>query len=261
MQPSRFNIRRACRYGEIIFNRNDIYIGRSLDLYGEFSELEAQLLSRLIEPGALVVEAGANIGSHTIALSRLVGARGAVIAFEPQRLVFHLLCANLALNSIANVFAYQKAIGAARGSLFVPQLDPATPSNFGGLSLGKAAAGEPVEVGALDDMRFPRLDLLKADVEGMEEQVLAGAAKTIAEHRPILYLEDDREESSAALRGRVRSLGYRLYRHTPPLFNPDNFARNSENAFPQIASGNLLAIPQESTWTPPEDLPYLYEAD
>ena len=161
----------------MVFNRKDLYIGRSLEL---FSELEVELLSRLIKPGSLVVEAGANIGSLTVALSRMVGPGGAVIAFEPQRQIFHLLCANLALNSILNVFAYQKAIGAARGSLFVPQLHPAAPHNFGGLSLGNAAAGEPVEVTALDDMRFPRLGLIKADVEGMEEQVLAGATKTIA---------------------------------------------------------------------------------
>ena len=259
-------MQKLCRYGDMVFNRNDRYIGRSLELYGEFSEIEVELLGRFAGPGALVVEAGANIGSHTVALSRVVGPSGAVIAFEPQRLVYHLLCANLALNSIVNVFAYQKAIGAARGAILVPQLDPETPNNFGGLSLGnpgaggKAGAGEPVEVAALDDMRFPRLDLLKADVEGMEEQVLAGAAKTIAEHRPVLYLEDDREEASAALHQRVRSLGYRMYRHTPPLFNPGNFAGNSENKFPQIASSNLLAVPAESGWTPPEELPYLYDA-
>ena len=256
-----FNIRQPCRHGEMIFNRNDLYIGRSLQLYGEFSELEVDLLRRLIQPGAVVVEAGANIGSLTVALSRIVGPTGAVIAFEPQRLVFHLLCANLALNSIANVFAYQKAIGASRGSLLVPQLDPESPNNFGGLSLGQAQAGEPVEVTALDDMRFPRLDLLKADVEGMESQVLEGASNTVAQHRPILYLEDDRAEASAALRQRIASLGYRMYRHTPTLFNHENFARNPENVFPQLASGNLLAVPKESGWTPPDDLPYLYDAD
>ena len=246
-----FNVRKRCRHGEMVFNRHDRYIGRSLDLYGEFSELEVELFATFLQPGALVVEAGSNLGAHTLALSGLVGGEGAVIAFEPQRLVFQLLCANLALNSIRNVFAYQKAIGTGAGTVFVPQLDPTVEANFGGLSLGGWDSGEAVPVAWLDSMRFPRLDFVKADVEGMEEQVLAGAAETIAHYRPILYLEDDRQEKSESLHNRIKSFGYRIYRHVPPLFNPDNFAGNPENVFPGIVSGNLLCVPEESAWDPP----------
>ena len=242
----------------MIFNRHDRYIGRSLELYGEFSEHEVELFGAFLQPGALVVEARANVGAHPVALSGLVGRTGAVIAFEPQRLVFHLLCANLALNSIVNVFAYQKAVGSAAGTVFVPQMDPASEANFGGLSLGACETGEPVPVTWLDGMRFPRLDLLKADVEGMEEQVLAGAAGTIAQHRPVLYVEDDREEKSESLRARMRCLGYRIYDHTPPLFNADNFARNPQDVFRGIVSANLLGVPEESAWHPPVS-PYLHE--
>jgi len=245
-----FNVRKLCRHGEMIFNRHDRYIGRSLEHYGEFSEQEVELFATFLRPGTLVVEAGSNLGAHTLALSRMVGREGAVIAFEQQRLVFHLLCANLALNSIGNVFAYQKAVGQAAGTVRVPQLDPASETNFGGVSLGTCESGEPVPVVRLDDMRFPRMDLLKADVEGMEEQVLAGAAETIALYRPMLYLEDDRPERSEALRARIRSMGFRIYRHTPALFNPDNFARNPEDIFPGIVSGNLLCVPEESEWRP-----------
>jgi FkbM family methyltransferase len=234
----------------MVFNRNDRYIGRSLDLYGEFSEHEVELFATFLLPGALVVEAGANLGAHTLALSPLVGGEGAVIAFEPQRLVFHLLCANLALNSVTNVFAYQKAVGAAEGTLLVPQIDPASEANWGGLALGNWEQGEPVPVTWLDGMRFPRLDLLKADVEGMEEQVLAGAAETIARHRPVLYLEDDRPEQSESLRARIAALGYKIYTHTPPLFNPNNFAKNPENIFPETVSVNLLGVPEELAWQP-----------
>jgi|SRR5579871_761591 len=239
-----FNIRKLCRHGEMVFNRNDRYIGRSLELYGEFSEQEVELFATLLQPGAFVVEGGANLGAHTLALSKLVGADGVVIAFEPQRLVFHQLCANLALNSVTNVFAYQKALGAAEGTLLVPQIDPASEANWGGLALGGWESGEPVPVVTLDAMRFPRLDLIKADVEGMEEQVLAGAAETIARHRPVLYLEDDRPEQSESLRARVCALGYKLHPHTPALFNPDNFAKHEENIFPGIVSTNLLCVPE-----------------
>lgn len=255
-----FNLRKTCRHGEMIFNRHDRYIGRSLEVYGEFSEAEVRLLGGALRPGALVIEAGANIGSHTLPLSRAVGEEGAVIAFEPQRLVFHLLCANLALNSIANVYAYQKAVGATSGTILVPQLDPTADCNFGGLPLGQWEEGEPVPLVRLDDMRLPRLDLLKADVEGMEAEVLAGATRTIAAHRPLVYLECDRQEKSEELCAQVRQLGYRLWRHTPPLFSADNFAGHPEDIFGGLVSINLLGVPSESGWRPGPD-PCVREAD
>src|SRR5262245_48257434 len=83
----------ACRHGPMLFPRGDMFIGRSLELYGEWSEGEVTLFSNLVVAGDNVVEAGANIGTHTLALSRLVGPQGKVWALEPQQLVFQMLCA------------------------------------------------------------------------------------------------------------------------------------------------------------------------
>src|SRR5512139_1143204 len=82
---------KRCRHGVFAYNRNDIYIGRSLSVYGEYSEAEVAFLSRLLAPGDTVVEAGANIGSITVPLARVVGAGGRLIGFEPQRVAFELL--------------------------------------------------------------------------------------------------------------------------------------------------------------------------
>ena len=59
-----FNLLRECRHGRMLFNINDKYIGRSLDLYGEFSEPEIALLSKYLRPGDTVVEVGAT-WAHT----------------------------------------------------------------------------------------------------------------------------------------------------------------------------------------------------
>ena len=63
--------------------------------------------------------------------------------------------------------------------------------------------------------------------------------------RPLLYVEDDRQERSAALRALLASLGYELYLHRPPLYNPANFAGNATNVFGRIVSLNLLCHPRE----------------
>ncbi|MEM7399847.1 MAG: FkbM family methyltransferase, partial [Pseudomonadota bacterium] len=83
------------RHGRFRYLRHDIYIGASMHTYGEYSEIEVQALLHLIEPGETVVEAGANIGSHTVPLARKIGPRGRVIAFEPQSLPFQILTDNL----------------------------------------------------------------------------------------------------------------------------------------------------------------------
>ncbi|MFP3594979.1 hypothetical protein SB689_23840, partial [Chryseobacterium sp. SIMBA_038] len=81
-------VTQQCRYGTMIFNRNDDTIGQSLIKYGEWSEAETFLFSQIVRQGDTVVEVGANIGSHTVMLSQAVGDSGVVFAFEPQRHVF-----------------------------------------------------------------------------------------------------------------------------------------------------------------------------
>ena len=235
-----------CRHGRMLFLPNDLYVGRSLDLYGEFSEAEAQLFESLVGPGDVVVEVGANIGAHTVHLAKKVGPGGMVHAFEPQRVIFQLLCANLALNGLFNVRTHHAAAGRQPGSLLVPPLDYRAENNFGGISLCDVDRGEEVAMVPLDALDVPALRLLKIDVEGMEAEVLAGARQMIARHRPILYLENDRREKSADLIRLVDRLGYACWWHTPPLFNPDNFNRHRDNIFAGTVSINLLCLPKES---------------
>lgn len=245
LDPLGFNALRMCRWGPMLYNRNDIYIGRSIEKYGEYSWLEQALFAQIVRPGAIVVEAGANIGAHTIHLSQLAGADGAVFAFEPQRLVFQALCANVALNQCANVHAFQEALGDEDGTAMIPDLDPARANNFGGVSIG-IEDGAMVSLRTLDSHALPDCDFLKVDVEGMEKEVLLGSAQTIAAHRPIVYVENDRKESSADLIGLLLDWKYALFWHAPPLYNPDNFAHDPENIFANIISLSILGVPAEA---------------
>ncbi|HLY58969.1 MAG TPA: FkbM family methyltransferase [Stellaceae bacterium] len=241
---------KECRRGRMLYLRRDQYIGRALELYGEFSEFEVELFSRALRPGDVAVEVGANIGAHTVHLARLVGPQGLVVAFEPQRIIHQFLCANLALNELFNVVSYRAAAGARRGTLKVPPLDYAAAYNFGGVALG-ADAGEDVLVMPLDSLGLKALRLLKIDVEGMEVEVLQGARELIARTRPLLYVENDRKERSPRLISLLQELEYDLWWHTPPLFNPRNFAGNPENVFAGIVSINMFGAPKETPYTVP----------
>ena len=91
----------------------------------------------------------ARIGAHALFLAA-VGPRGRVIAYEPQRVIHQMLCANLALNSITNVQALHAGAGRERGITRVPVLDYSTHNNFGRVSLGAEGASEPVGVIPVD---------------------------------------------------------------------------------------------------------------
>ncbi len=243
LDPTGFNALRQCRTGPLVYNKNDRYIGKGLEKYGEFSFGEQELFRQIVQPGHIVMEVGANIGAHTVLLSQLVGDTGGVFAFEPQRIVFQTLCANLALNQCLNVYARQAAVGATSGSIMVPNLDPRQPASFGSVSLlDHPPDGESVPLVTLDGLGVP-CHVLKIDCEGMEVDVITGGINTIKKCRPILYLENDRPTRAEQLLTLVLGLDYAIYSHTPPLYNKDNFAGDQEDIFPGIVSANIFCLP------------------
>lgn len=233
---------KQCRYGPMLYPVTDRYIGQSLDTYGEFSQGEMELLGQIIQPGQVVLDVGANIGTHTVFFAQQVGPSGIVFAFEPQRVLFQILCGNVALNALTNVHTRQAAVGRQAGTVRFLAPDYTTTGNFGGVSIDEHSHGEEAPLYPIDQLGLTACHLIKIDVEGMEGDVLTGAEQTIRRLRPVLYVENDREEKSPDLIKQLTGLEYRLYWHLPPLFNPKNFLGKAENLFPGIISANMLAI-------------------
>jgi FkbM family methyltransferase len=237
---------KRCRHGIFAYNVNDMYISRSLDVYGEWCESELALLFQVIKPGAIVLDVGANIGTHTVALARHVTAAGAVYAFEPQRLTFQLLCANVALNALTNVVCLHAAASDMPGRTLIPALDPRTANNFGGLPAQGHETGEDVRVMRLDDLKLAQCNVIKVDVEGMETGVLAGARQTIRKLRPVLFVENNSQERSSSVLKMLDQLGYSCWWHIASYFNPDNFFHHPEKLFGEYWEANVLCFPKEA---------------
>jgi FkbM family methyltransferase len=235
------------RHGPMLALAGDRYVTRSLELYGEFSQGEWDLFAQLVKPGMTVVEVGANIGAHSVALARACFP-GPLYLFEPQQRVFQILCANLALNGIGNAIAYPEACSDGEGFVVVPLLDYGAEYNFGGVSVqapGEEIGGCKVRATPLDSLELAACNVIKIDVEGFEAQVLRGAAGTIGRFRPLLYVENDRVAHQQEVISLIAGMGYRLYWHSPRLFRPDNFNGCAENVFSNIVSVNMLGIPAE----------------
>lgn len=251
------NVVKDSRYGPIIFSDKDKYIGKSFDLYGEFSYFEVDFLKDLIEPGNVVIDVGANIGGITVPLAQKLGPEGYMVAFEPQQYIYHTLCGNIAVNNLTNTACFQRAVTDSDGQVVnIPLLDPEKECNFGDNSPKyekKSDVCIPVATCTIDSLQLSQPHLIKVDVQGGELEVLKGSIETIKRARPFLYVECEQKEESEEIIGFLKELDYSYLFHRPPLFNPDNFFGNKENVFDKIkndiinltVSGNIFAYPSE----------------
>lgn len=233
-----------CRHGRFLYNQNDTYIGKSLDHYGEWSQFEVDLFAQFLRPGDHVVEAGSNIGSHTVAISRIVGDGGLVHSFEPMRYTQQLLSANLALNECFNVISYRAAVGRESKRILFPLVDPRTTLNFGALSVMNVGGDptEEIDQQKLDLLNLQRLDFIKADIEGYEVELLLGASQSLAKFRPIIYLEFD--SSKDKIIEYFTGLNYTCYYFISPMFHPQNFRGSNTDIF-GASSTDFLCVPDE----------------
>ena len=78
---------------------------------GTYERDKQDLVEKLVRPGMVVWDIGANAGFYSIAFSKLVGARGAVYAFEPLAENVKNILKHVALNEVENVTVMQGALG------------------------------------------------------------------------------------------------------------------------------------------------------
>ena len=244
-----YNKQINAKHGKFIFNKNDIYLGESLNNYGEWSEGEIELIKQICKEGDIIIEVGSNIGAHSVPLTKLIGTKGILYGFETQKILFQYLCNNISLNNIKNAKIYNKAISDGKNEVLVPQLDLNKKNNFGGVSLLKSKHGDKIHTISLDEFLFDKikinhnkLKLIKCDVEGYETKVVKGAKKLIEKFKSFLYLENDRTEKSKELIELVFNYGYKLYWHFVPMFNKNNYFENKDNIFPNLISFNMFGV-------------------
>jgi FkbM family methyltransferase len=152
------------------------HIAKKLILGGAYEAEVGAALRSLAGEGALVMDVGANIGYHTITLSRAVGPAGRVVAVEPDPENLRLLRENLRLNGCGNVTVVPCALGASAGDARLSIC--AENRGFQGL-VDVAGTNVAIDVAvrtAADLLGDLVPALVKIDVEGAEAEVLAGFA-------------------------------------------------------------------------------------
>lgn len=183
-----------------------------------FDPAERALIDRELPADGVFVDIGANVGIYTLWAARRLGEGGRVLALEPNPAAFERLAVNISLNGCeSRVAALAEGVAEREGS-FELHLDPA---NLGGSSLVATSGGSTIRVPCrplldiLTTQGVRRVDILKIDVEGAEEQVLPPFFDTApAVLRPrYIILEDSRDRWGSDLIGRLLGYGYRIHAH------------------------------------------------
>ena len=192
-------------HGPMIVNKNDQYIGQSIQQFGSWAQDDINIIASFCDlilsskPKMVLYDVGANIGSHTVALAKKYGDRITVRAFEAQRQVYYMLCGNVAINGLDNAICEYAAVSDVANNIIPIQLpDYNTVNNFGGVELITAEHSdnqnmikpnlEFIKTTTLDSYNDV-VDFIKMDVEGMEHLALAGAQTLLATHRPVCFVE------------------------------------------------------------------------
>ncbi len=151
-----------------------------------FEHEELVFLAERLPRGMQILDVGANTGNHTVFFAGPMEAER-VIPIEPLPRAATAIRATVAKNGLANVDMSHlgKAVGAGEGTLRPIHSKTA---GLGATHFIADPAGD-VPLVTLDALETGRVGFLKLDVEGMEMDVLAGAAALIAAHRPVLYVE------------------------------------------------------------------------
>ncbi len=184
-------------WGQRIVYDPSTEIGWQLLAHGSFEEAEIKFCQSILKSDSVVVDIGANIGLHSIALG-FVAKNGLVLSFEPSPRTYQQLCRNvegmtsvvpinLALSSECKIARFFEAVDNAYSSL---------------KDTGRKKVGRVLPVACvtgdliLEKVCGKKIDLIKIDVEGFESEVLTGLTDVISSSRPIVFCEIYQGEKS-----------------------------------------------------------------
>jgi FkbM family methyltransferase len=160
-------------------------------------------LDRLLAPGDVFVDVGANIGYHTVRASRSVGPNGRVVAVEANTENARLIAHTIELNAITNIELVPVALSGHRGHVV---FGTHVGSNGGFLDAATSTSGRGtlVPTFALDDLGLERVAVVKIDVEGAEALVIDGSTEVIRRDRPSFVMEFSQEMTGRVSRREPR---------------------------------------------------------
>lgn len=169
------------------------HIQQQLFWYGYYEKELRELLKKIVRPGDVFLDLGANIGYFSLLVANDFPS-AKIISFEPIKALFQNMNDNISLNNIKNISTINAAVGEINDEedLFV-----SAPDNLGMSSFKQpenySGKKEKVIVVTIDDWfktsGLSKIDIIKLDVEGSELAGLKGMKEVLQKQKPVLIVE------------------------------------------------------------------------
>ena len=186
------NVRMAVDLGE--------HMGSQIFWFGYYARDVLFALRDKIHPGMVFLDLGANIGEVSLFAAKRVGPCGRVISFEPVDDLADKFAGNVAKNGFKQVLLLRAGVADKEGEavIFIQPSRFRDGSEHRGLgtiyqSDIRSASTQTIPLTTVDkvvdDLRPPRVDIMKIDIEGAELAALHGAEKTLRRFKPSIAIE------------------------------------------------------------------------
>jgi FkbM family methyltransferase len=243
-----------CQTSDAIFRLDSTkYLDQQILNYGFFEKDSINWVKKLVKPGMVTVDVGANFGYYTMLLSKFSGSTGKVIAFEPLSTFYDRLLYHAKINNCTNVVLVKEGLSsqAEQLTIFLNQ-DTATlhwPAN----EPPPEVPIQQISLITLDDYvsknDVTHIDFIKVDIDGHEPHFLKGAENSLSKFEPIILMEFAHLNLLASGSGsdhlahQLCALGYELYSEQTgkPYPSMTDFLVDAMNC---AYSKNVLCIPK-----------------
>jgi FkbM family methyltransferase len=191
--------------GELLVPLSD-EVGRCIYFTGDYDKKLTWLCRKLVRPGDITFDIGANLGLVTLMLAKCVGPNGQVHAFEPNPILQDLIQRSLDKNCADNVVLHRVALGSKDEELTLSV--PSHNSGQGSLKYRSNSDNSIYQcsVKRLSDIvkywHVKRIRLVKIDVEGFEADVLQGGDDVLRDLRPDAIILETNEQNQPNFRDR-----------------------------------------------------------
>lgn len=188
-------------------------------IYFDFKDEAQENLFSLVNSHSVIIDIGSNIGATALQLAQR-SPHGFVYGFEPDKSNYKRACENISLNKFSNIHLENFGLGNKDEKLKLFQVNHLNPGmNRILLNGNDKLPYEEIEIKTLDsyvkENNIKKIDIIKIDVEGFENQVLLGASETIKKNMPLLFVEvidkNLKENDSSALKlfNQLKEFGYK----------------------------------------------------
>lgn len=177
---------------QIYLNPRDVGFSRMMLMYGHYEKYTTEIFRKLVKPGDIFLDIGANLGHYALIAAPLVGEKGRVYAFEPAADNYALLVRSVAANGFKNIVTVPQAVSNRAGATRLV-LDPHEAGMHRLASSGDDGRSIAIETVTLDQYlkdREKRVDIIKMDVEGAEMLVWEGMAGILKKSHSLVIITE-----------------------------------------------------------------------